>query len=458
MKEKLISYPSNVSRSMRLRKNSHLSGLLPLALGCLLAVFLITSPQAQAQNLPQYGSDKHLGVATCASSFCHGSVLERDSYSVLQNEYLIWSKRDAHSAAYRVLLNAESKRIANNLSIGAPEKAAICLDCHADNVPEAMRGPEFQLADGIGCEACHGGSERWIASHVDGKPSHEKNIRQGMYPTADPVARAELCLSCHLGTEDKFTTHRIMGAGHPRLSFELDTFTHIQPAHFKVDKDYLKRKPHSQPAQTWALGQVAAAEQALALIRSPQFFAQQGLFPELSFFDCQACHHPLTAAQWQPRARLGNIGPGQVRLNDASLVMVRAIADVVAPKQGRAISQGLKNLHQATSQSIKATQAAAASIIKQLQAFNRLLKQRPITTAQSSRIIKALTQYGQRGDLNDYVAAEQATMACQLLAIHAQRYLELESKIKALYSAVEKETAYNPRQFQRVMANLAKAL
>jgi hypothetical protein len=59
-----------------------------------------------------------------------------------------------------------------------------------------------------------------------------------MYPTEQPEVRAKLCLSCHFGTEDKFATHRIMGAGHPRISFELDTFTEIQPAHFRVDEDY----------------------------------------------------------------------------------------------------------------------------------------------------------------------------------------------------------------------------
>ena len=33
-----------------------------------------------------------------------------------------------------------------------------------------------------------------------------------------------------------------MGAGHPRMSFELDTFTTVEPAHFKIDADWEKRK------------------------------------------------------------------------------------------------------------------------------------------------------------------------------------------------------------------------
>jgi len=45
-----------------------------------------------------------------------------------------------------------------------------------------------------------------------------------MYPTEEPMERARLCLSCHLGTERKFATHEIMGAGHPRLAFELELY------------------------------------------------------------------------------------------------------------------------------------------------------------------------------------------------------------------------------------------
>ena len=54
--------------------------------------------------------------------------------------------------------------------------------------------------------------------------THAGNVARGLYPTSDPVAQARLCLSCHFGNRDKFVTHRMMGAGHPRMSFELETF------------------------------------------------------------------------------------------------------------------------------------------------------------------------------------------------------------------------------------------
>ena len=138
--------------------------------------------------------------------------------------------------------------IAERLGLGPAAQADACLDCHADNVPEALRGERFQLSDGVGCEACHGGAGDWLVAHYnDPGAGHASNVKAGLYPADDLMARGSLCLSCHLGTADKFATHRMMAAGHPRLTFELDTFTELwrlagsQP-HYQVDDDYRHRK------------------------------------------------------------------------------------------------------------------------------------------------------------------------------------------------------------------------
>ena len=98
-----------------------------------------------------------------------------------------------------------------------------------------------------------------------------------------------------------------MGAGRARLSFELDTFTAIQPAHFAVDDDYRARKPVAGTAKTWAVGQAVALVQTLDGVLDPEL-GRDGLFPELAFFDCHACHKPMSAGRWQERASLG-LGP-----------------------------------------------------------------------------------------------------------------------------------------------------
>ena len=101
----------------------------------------------------------HLGVASCAGSTCHGAVQPLKGSSVAQNEYITWSRKDKHAKAYAVLGEERSQRIAHNLGLADARTAQVCLDCHADNVPADRRGPQFQIADGVGCEACHGGAQ-----------------------------------------------------------------------------------------------------------------------------------------------------------------------------------------------------------------------------------------------------------------------------------------------------------
>ena len=168
--------------------------------------------------------------------------------------YRIWLRQDYHSRAYRTLQTAQSKAIAKKLGLRNATSAKICLDCHADNVAVEARGRRFQISDGVGCEACHGGGGRWLKSHAEESTSHADNLANGMYPTEQPLARAKLCLSCHLGTKNKLATHKIMGAGHPRLAFELETFTVNQPAHYEVDADYRKRKPAIASVNMWLAG------------------------------------------------------------------------------------------------------------------------------------------------------------------------------------------------------------
>src|SRR5262249_21252187 len=164
-----------------------------------------------------------------------------------------------------------------------------CLDCHTHNPRHYDKG--FRLSDGVQCEACHGPAERWLKSHVEPDATHAKNVANGMYPTENDVARARLCLSCHLGTEQKLVTHKIMAAGHPRMSFELDTFTAIGPAHFRIDADWQKRKGSWNGVRAGGVGQGGAAEAVVALPRGAR--GGDGVFPGLGRFRFPSCPPPL---------------------------------------------------------------------------------------------------------------------------------------------------------------------
>jgi hypothetical protein len=189
----------------------------------------------------------HLGVANCAGSNCHGAAQPSQGSSVRQDEYLISSQEndphriDSHHKPYTVLLTDRGLQIAHNLGLTDAASADTCLACHADNVPPDKRGPQFKLSDGVGCEVCHGAAAGWLGVHLSGA-GHKANLAAKLYPTEQPIARGQKCLSCHLGDDKRVMTHRIMGAGHPPLPFELDTFTAIEPAHVVVDRSYVERK------------------------------------------------------------------------------------------------------------------------------------------------------------------------------------------------------------------------
>ena len=159
----------------------------------------------------------------------------------------------AHSRAWAVLREPRSRTIAQRLGIGDPASAEMCLGCHV--TPGRQRGPRFQLSDGVGCESCHGPASNWLASHYAVGGTHSNNVARGMVPLENPRARASVCLDCHFGSADEgqFVTHRIMAAGHPRISFELDLFSTLQQ-HHDEDADYARRKGRTNNVRMWAVG------------------------------------------------------------------------------------------------------------------------------------------------------------------------------------------------------------
>jgi len=364
---------------------------------------------AAAQPVPQYGANRHLGVDLCKG--CHDVKQAVPNSNVLLNEYSTWAERDRHASAYKVLFNERSRRIARNLGLGAAHEAKICVDCHAHNPPADRRGPQFKVSDGVSCEACHGAAERWLGIHVASGGNRQMNVDAGLYPTEEPVRRAKLCLSCHFSDANKQITHRIMGAGHPQLRFELDTFTAIEPAHYKIDADYVKRKPRGlNGVQVWAVGQAVAVSELMAALADPRR-NRDGIFPELVLFDCQACHHAMSNLRWSPRASTG-LKPGIPRITDANMIMLRVAAERAAPALAAQLRDRVLRLHQASTQGMDATAAAARSVKETADALTGALAGHGFGRDDMAALMTALIDEGLRkGELIDYTAAEQATLA-----------------------------------------------
>lgn len=403
----------------------------------------------QAQPLPSEAEYEHLGPASCATSVCHGKVARDETSNVWLNEYRVWSRDDYHSRAYSVLRSEESKAMADRLGLSNAATAKVCLDCHADNIPADKRGEKFQISDGVGCEACHGGAEKWIEAHADEGATHENNLALGMYPTEKPEARAKLCLSCHVGTEEKFADHDIMAAGHPRMSFELETFTVNQPAHYHVDEDYLERKGNIRSVNMWASGMVFKAKRQLDLIRSG-LFSGHGLFPELAFFDCHACHHPMDDRRMQATSVTGGLPPGIVRLDDSSFQMLMAIASVVQPDAASSLRNETAKLHAATTQGREPVRVQAQRLGGVLDGLVGSLGDHDYTEQNMRAIRLDLLDKARRGEYHDFTSAEQAFLAVETLCIELGEYDRLGSALDAWFETLRSEHDFDPGRYAAV--------
>ena len=420
--------------------------------------------QIEAQPLPYQSPHETLGTVTCASSLCHGSIrLWKDS-NVLQNEYITWSRIDKHARAYNVLLNERSQRIAKNLNLKQPaHESKVCLDCHAHVVPVERRGERFKITDGVTCESCHGPAQKWVKTHVEpdnpAMVQHAKNIEDGMYETSDAVSRAKLCMSCHYGNQDKLVTHRIMGAGHPRMSFELDTFTEIAPKHFVIDKDYSERKKVWDGAKTWAIGQALAVSETMTILADPKR-GRDGVFPELVLFDCHACHHPMSENRWKPKTAFGpSISPGLVRLNDSSMLMLRAITRAINPELGDRVVAQTQKLHRAIAGEGDAFVEAAA-LKKLAQETVPVMAGTTFSNQTMATVLSRLIEDGVQGTYSDYAAAEQATLAIGSVGAYLAKQGAMASpqkfnaSLKKLTASLAKDEQYKPREFEALLKDL----
>lgn len=431
------------------RRFSVIIRCLTVAIGAVLSFGAV----AGEEPLPIADKDSHMGVFSCAGSTCHGAVQPWQNANVLQNEFVTWQRKDKHAKAYQVLLDERSKRIARNLGLKSAHTAKICLDCHADNVPQARRHRTFQMTDGVTCEACHGGAGRWIGTHIMANASHKTNIENGLYPTADPVSRARLCLSCHYGDESRPMTHRIMGAGHPRISFELDTFTAIQPAHFTVDEDYRKRKGDWNGVQLWAVGQVSAIISLLDQVLDSKR-NRDGAFPELVVFDCYSCHRPMSGLKWESQATVG-LPPGMVRINDSNLLMLQIIAGRVDSDLAAGLRSRTLALHKATANSFDKLLDQARALREIAIRLRKRFAAHKFGPDDMRALLSGVLQFGLKGEFVDYPGAEQATMALGAIinamkdtgSITEDQFGVMNKALKGVLAAVDKDEAYQHKTF-----------
>ena len=401
----------------------------------------------------------HLGVASCATSFCHGSARPLTATRVLQNEYVTWSRFDPHSRSFATLTSPQSQQIATRLGLGKAQEARVCLDCHTHNVAPVARGPGFHLEDGVGCEACHGAASRWIARHHQWpEVTHAANVLLGLHRIDEPAVRAATCVGCHVGDADRYASHRMMAAGHPRLSFELDTYTELWRVsggreHFRRDADYRAGgKNDSIGVSTWLTGLIETSSARLTIIESHG--KSKGLLPEFGIYNCYSCHRAMRIEGWAG-ADSDGLAPGSVRFDDSSLRLLGAALDSISTPLARELRVAQQRWQAAAEDAaaIPAAQTALRAVLDRARIRAAGWRSSP---AAARRMLDAVVASASRGEYPDYGAAEQAAMGMQILLAEQGAVRSQRPDVEALFKALEDGSRFDPKRFREISERLGR--
>ena len=330
-----------------------------------------------------------------------------------------------------------------------------------------MRGESFQLSDGVGCEACHGGSGGWLASHYAAGVKHSDSVAKGMIPLEDAKARAGVCLDCHFGGSAKgqFVTHEIMSAGHPRIAFELDLFSTLQK-HYDLGENYAGRKPIPSGVKLWAVGQAMALERSLTLFGDSRH-GQEGAFPEFYFFDCHSCHRAISD---DPKARpTAVVNPGRPILsgmppyNDENMIMLSATAKVAAPKLASTFEANSRAFHKALTTDRAAAVRAGAQLAGSAKALSNTFSSHDFTHGETLAILGQVVGDAQAERYTDYTGSAQSVMAIDTLLnalvtagqVDRVKVAAMRPDIDRAYRAVSDPNAYRPGDFRGSISRIA---
>jgi hypothetical protein len=142
---------------------------------------VVTGPASSEETQRMYvGSEK--------CKMCHKTEAQGAQHP-------IWEK-SAHAKAYEKLAGEEAKAAAKKAGIEDPQKAAECLKCHVTGygVDAKYLGEKYSMAEGVGCEACHGPGADYVSMKT------MKGVASGEIEAASVglvVPTKEVCVGCH---------------------------------------------------------------------------------------------------------------------------------------------------------------------------------------------------------------------------------------------------------------------
>ncbi|MCH7726798.1 MAG: hypothetical protein IH991_10005 [Planctomycetes bacterium] len=412
--------------------------------------------------IPQISGELEFqGSLSCTNATCHGN-LQADTRpgKIRRNEYFVWSERDPHAKAYDVLIedwtSDASTSIAKKLGIKSMSEPqfANCLACHSPNRSltaqvdhsQPSSSPFLSSREGVGCEACHGPSQRWRSKHFRGDWDASRAAEVGMLNTkGNLLARARLCAECHVGSKNREVNHDLIAAGHPMLRFEMSAYMDMMPKHWneRTDREF--------KLQMWSAGQIASADAALELLYA-RAQDKDGSWPEFSENNCSSCHHNLE------RPEGGGLNWRQQRGTEQVLetwgswyytVLGESINESQGDESAKQLKAALSGLRKTMNESFfvkrEVAQKAAGDAIKHLHAWVGQPDDRQERLSSSLKniptLIGTLATTTEKNGLKDTPAVRNWDVATQVyLAVLAHELATQETRsksIKKLHAALQ---------------------
>jgi len=254
-----------------------------------------------------------------------------------------------------------------------------------------------------------------------------------------------------------------MAAGHPPLLFELDTFGVLEPPHWHVDAGYIQRKGAQDPARNWAAGQAEGARKLLENLDGPRF--GNGMFPELAFFDCNACHHSLVKADRARPQRSGGLPAGAVPLADSQLVMLIRWLEVSDAGAGRKWHEQWVALQEAGQRGPAEVRSAAKAMLATLDgSIVPQVRSLSLSDEQLRKLLKSIVGDARGDHAGDFSDAEQTAMAVSVLttALSERGAQQVSANLRAavdeLYAQVKNRDDFQPESYRKSIERVAVAL
>lgn len=400
-----------------------------------------------------------------------------------------WREHDFHDQAGLALTTPRAKAMSDLLGYDV-SKSTQCLGCHTGTQkvaeqagkPPQLTAPEQRmvLEHGVSCQACHGPAKNWDGPHRTEadwwKKTSDKKYAVGLLDVRKPATRAQICLSCHLGSsaEGKIITHEMYAAGHPPLgNFEVENFMNAMPMHGMLLEE--KAKSSAQSHADWyrhddfyrtrsvlTASLVALRMQVQLLIDETAWSANspssnpaaegkaadgyRARWPELAHFNCASCHHELATDRAAPD-RAASAAPGRPLLRSWPTVLYdvamrgsgldRVDGEGVDGKVAAPLMQPLeaalaRNPFGRSKEVHAAAEAIAARLDRELAAF----EQKPIDRAAAKKYLAAIAEVGLSRHV-DYEEARQMAWAAQAIVKELKDSKAGAGEDQAVLAAVE---------------------